>query len=106
MQSPGSKKRSLTGQTRLVPLPCPKTPLEYPETQSLLPSPDTHWHKGFRDEARSRFGTPVPVTTSEFHKVRMSYRKRGSMANALGSGTINDTAPRTRSVCDEETHPS
>jgi hypothetical protein len=34
-----SKKRSLTGQTRLVPIPSPETPLEYAETQSLLPVP-------------------------------------------------------------------
>ncbi len=34
--------RSLTGQTRLVPTPFPRTPLEYLEILSLLPSADTY----------------------------------------------------------------
>ena len=81
------KKRSLTGQTRLVPLPVPKTPLEYPETLSLLPSPDTYWHKGFGTKPAQDLGHPlVWLHRSSTGCGRLTKMATYCEASALGEG--------------------
>jgi hypothetical protein len=48
----------VNGTNSACPIPSPKTLLKYPETQALLPSPDTYWHEGFGTKPGQDLGHP------------------------------------------------
>jgi hypothetical protein len=80
-------KPSLTGRTRLVPMPSPKMPLEYPETLSLLPSPDTYWHKGYGTMPGQDLVHPlVWLHRSSTGRGRLTKMATYCEASALGEG--------------------
>jgi hypothetical protein len=105
LQAPGVATRgfeclkpTLTGQTRLVPIPSPKMPLEYPETLSLLPSPDTYWQEGFETKPSQDLGHPfVWEHRSATRRGRLTRNGDCFSGRACsGRGTGKDTAPRCR----------
>jgi hypothetical protein len=102
-----SLKRSLMGQTRLVPVPFPKTPLEYPETQSLLPSPNTYSHEGFGTKPGQDLVHPFVWPHRSF-TARTSYLKRRRLARRARSSRGREATPRpdVGGVGDEETQPN
>lgn len=99
--------RSLMVQTRLVPILSPKTPLEYPGTQSLRPSPNTFSHEGFGTKPGQDLVHPFVWPHQRF-TAWTSYLKQRRLARLARSRRGREATPRpdVGGGGDEETQPN